>query len=48
MVPGGGRFWALLAPREQMLYTKQFQWVVHLLILHEMVHLMCLFIVPLY
>ena len=25
MVPGGGRFWALLAPREQMLYNKQFQ-----------------------
>ena len=25
MVPGGGRFWALLSPREQMLYTKQFQ-----------------------
>ena len=38
MVPGGGRFWALLSPREQMLYTKLFQWVVHLLILHEMVH----------
>jgi hypothetical protein len=25
MVPGGGRFWALLSPREQMLYTKLFQ-----------------------
>ena len=25
MVPGGGRFWALLSPREQKLYTKQFQ-----------------------
>ena len=25
MVPGGGRFWALLAPRKQMLYNKQFQ-----------------------
>ena len=25
MVPGGGRFWALLSPREQKLYTKQFE-----------------------
>jgi hypothetical protein len=25
MVPGGGRFWALLAPRVQMLNNKQFQ-----------------------
>ena len=25
MVPGGGRFWALLSPREQMLYNKGFQ-----------------------
>ena len=24
MVPGGGRFWALLSPREQKLYTKLF------------------------
>ena len=25
MVPGGGRFWALLSPREQKLYTNHFQ-----------------------
>ena len=25
MVPGGGRFWALLSPREQKLYTQLFQ-----------------------
>ena len=39
MVPGGGRFWALLSPREQKLYTNHFQWVVHLF-----VHVMLLFI----